>query len=72
MSNHLTELIQTENPTLVGETLQFLLEECSVDEMPSLEEVRQWQHILEQRGGKFQRLAQLCYNWIKEQNHATQ
>lgn len=44
----------------IRETLLFFLEECSLDEAPSAEELRRWQTILSARGGKFTRLAELC------------
>ncbi|MDO4434445.1 MAG: dioxygenase [Alysiella sp.] len=66
MSHKLTQTIQTESHTDVRETLIFLLEECSLDQAPSHEEIAQWQTILHQRGGKFTQLAQLCEQYLQE------
>ncbi|MDO4642051.1 MAG: dioxygenase [Neisseria sp.] len=65
--SELTHLIQTETPALVGETLDFWLYECSLDEAPSAEEVTQWRDILQSRGGKFVRLAAICQSWLNEE-----
>lgn len=64
----LNELIRTESPALIRETLDFLLYECSIDDTPSVEEVAQWCDILQNRGKKFLPLADLCTQWISE-NH---
>lgn len=61
------QLLQTETPALVGETLDFWLYECSVDQSPSAEEVVQWRDILQARGGKFARLASICQTWLDEE-----
>lgn len=52
----------------IQETLTFFLEECSLDEAPTIQEVQQWQHILAQRSGKFEKLALLCRQY-SQQNH---
>ena len=62
----LTQLIQTDSYGEVQETLQFLLEECSLDQAPSREEIAQWRDILAMRGGKFQALAQQCQQFLNE------
>ena len=62
----LTQLIQTDSYGEVQETLQFLLEECSLDQAPSREEIAQWRDILATRGGKFQALAQQCQQSLNE------
>ncbi|ULJ62210.1 dioxygenase [Wielerella bovis] len=66
MTNELINLFQTENYGEVQETLQFFLEECSLDEIPSREEISQWRDILQQRGGKFSVLAQQCQQYLDE------
>ncbi|MCG7657815.1 dioxygenase [Wielerella bovis] len=66
MTNELINLFQTENYGEVQETLQFFLEECSLDEIPSREEISQWRDILQQRGGKFSALAQQCQHYLDE------
>ncbi|WP_107878674.1 dioxygenase [Neisseria animaloris] len=63
----LTELIETESPTVVAETLDFCLHECSIDEAPSVEEVAKWRDILRRRGGKFARLSEVCQTWLEEE-----
>ncbi len=62
----LTELIRHESVGLVEETLDFLLNECSLDDTPSAEEVREWQSLLAARGGRFNRLAEMCGRWLEE------
>ena len=44
--NELTSLMQTEAPGIVGETLDFCLYECSIEEATDAEEVEQWGDIL--------------------------
>ena len=66
MNSELTLSMQTESFGDIQETLHFLLEECSMDEAPSIEEIRQWQQILQQRGGKFVRLAEQCRRFAEE------
>ena len=66
--SELTDLIETETVLVVEETLLFLLHECSLEEAPSVAEVNQWRDILQQRGGKFQRLATECQRWLDEVN----
>ncbi|PSJ79422.1 dioxygenase [Neisseria iguanae] len=65
--SELIDLIQTESVGTVGETLDFLLYECSMDDAPSSEEVVQWRDVLNRRGGKFLRLAELCQTWLDEE-----
>ena len=43
--NELTSLMQTEAPGIVGETLDFCLYECSIEDAPDAEEVAQWRDI---------------------------
>ena len=66
--SELTDLIETETVLVVDETLLFLLHECSLEEAPSVAEVSQWRDILQQRGGKFQRLSTECQRWLDEVN----
>ena len=65
--SELLDLIQTESAGIVAETLDFWLNECSLDEAPTAEEVTRWRNILTQRGGKFSRLATLCQTWLIEE-----
>lgn len=62
----LNQLIQTASYGEVQETLQFFLEECSLDQAPSHEEISQWRDMLTARGGKFQTLAQQCQQYLNE------
>lgn len=64
--HEITQQIQTDSAGEVAETLQFMLEECALDEAPDRETVAQWRDILQQRGGKFERLAQICQTWLDE------
>ena len=63
----LLDLIRNESAGTVGETLDFWLYECSMDEAPSAAEVAQWRDILNARGGRFSRLAALCQTWLDEE-----
>lgn len=64
--NELNDFIQTASKGEIRETLDFLLNECSLDEAPSLEEVAYWQTILTARGGAFRDLAQMCADFVNE------
>lgn len=66
--SELNQTIQTETVAIVEETLDFLLYECSIDEAPSAEEVALWRDMLNKRGGKFVRLAQICQTWLDEEH----
>ncbi|MDO4878124.1 MAG: dioxygenase [Neisseria sp.] len=68
----LNELIQTESPALIRETLDFLLYECSIDDAPSAEEVAQWRDILQNRGRQFRPSADICTQWLAENPVAAQ
>lgn len=68
MSPELNDLLQHESPAEVAEILQLLLDECTSDSAPNAQEVQQWQSILQQRGGKFIKLAQMCQNYLNETN----
>ena len=65
--NELISLMQTDPPGIVGETLDFCLYECSIEDAPDAEEVAQWRDILKARGGKFVRLADICQTWLDEE-----
>ena len=65
--NELLELIRTESVGTVEETLDFFLYECSLDEAPTIEEVKLWRDELDKRGGKFIRLSTICQKWLDEE-----
>ena len=66
--NELTSLMQTEAPGIVGETLDFCLYECSIEDAPDAEEVAQWRDILKVTGvEKFVRLVRYCQTWLDEE-----
>lgn len=65
--SELIDLIQTETVGTVEETLDFWLYECSVEDAPDREEVAYWRDLLNTRGGKFVRLAQICQTWLDEE-----
>ncbi|QEY24562.1 dioxygenase [Neisseria animalis] len=65
--SELLDLIQTESVGIVEETLDFWLYECSLDDAPTPEDVAHWREILQQRGGKFVRLANICQTWLDEE-----
>ena len=62
----LLDFFRTETVGAAAETLDFWLNECSLDEAPSAEEVAQWQAVLDERGGRFVRLAMMCADWLEE------
>ncbi|OSI13935.1 dioxygenase [Neisseria dumasiana] len=64
----LLELMSTEAPAAVAETLDFFLYECSLEEAPSIQEVEAWRDVLTKRGGKFARLAAQCQTWLDEES----
>ncbi len=67
MMDEINQLIATSTPADIRETLDFLLNECSIDEMPSRELVIQWRDVLLQRGGKFTKIAtDLCEPFLQE------
>lgn len=65
--NELDDLMHTATAAEIREVLDFLLNECSLDQMPQPSEVQNWQQILQQRGGKFARIAtDLCQTFLAE------
>lgn len=66
MNDALNHIMQHDSFAEAKETLLFLLEECSLDESPSLNEVAHWQTIFTQRGGSFLKLAERCQQFIQE------
>lgn len=48
--------------------IEFLLWECEISQAPSTEQVTQWAEALRQRGGKFSRYAQMCTEWLQQEN----
>lgn len=66
--SELIDLIQTETVGTVGETLDFLLYECSLEDAPKREEVAQWRDLLYARGGRFVHLAKICETWLVEES----
>lgn len=64
--NELTDFIQTASKGEIRETLDFLFNECSLDEAPNIQDVAHWQTILMARGGSFRDLAQMCADFVNE------
>ena len=62
----LSKLMHTESAGTVQSVLDFWLNECALDQAPTAAEVRMWCELLQQRGGPFVRLAQLCQDWLDE------
>ena len=60
MFDDLIEACRDEAAGTVAEILSFFLEECELDQAPDAATVAQCRDILAARGGKFQRLAQMC------------
>lgn len=63
-----TDFMQTASYGECAETLDFWLNECTLDEAPSAAVVQNWQQIFQSRGNKFLRLATLCQQWLNEDN----
>ncbi|MGF6147782.1 Uncharacterised protein [Kingella potus] len=61
--NEITQFLRTAAPAEARETLEFMLYECSLDEAPDPDTVALWQSVLQERGGKFAALADMCRNW---------
>ena len=61
----ITQFIQTASAAEVRETLDFLLNECTLDETPNSQTVHQWLQILQQRGGKFEKMTMLCAEFLQ-------
>lgn len=70
MSDVLIQACQEEAAGSVAEILQFFLEECEIDQAPTYAEIEQCRDILKQRGGKFERLAKMCQQWLDEETPA--
>ena len=62
----ITQFIQTASYAEVRDTLDFLLNECTLDQTPNAETVRQWLQILQQRGGKFEKMTMLCTEFLQD------
>ena len=65
--SELLEFFRTETVGAAAETLDFWLNECSLDEAPTIEEVKLWRDELDKRGGKFIRLSTICQKWLDEE-----
>ena len=48
--------------------VEFLLWECEISQVPSVEQVTEWEAVLHKRGGRFERYAQMCAEWLKQQS----
>lgn len=62
--SQLTEFIQTASVAEIHETMDFLLNECTLDEAPDYQTVLHWQKILQHRGSKFEKIVQLCNSYL--------
>ena len=47
--------------------LDFWLNECCLEDAPSLSTVQDWEQIFQTRGKKFIRLVTLCQQWADEE-----
>ncbi len=65
--NEFLDIMYNEPAEVVKFTLDFWLYECAVDASPPPEEVRQWRDILAKRGGKFEKYAHFCQQWLEEE-----
>jgi len=53
-------------PDEVAFLVEFMLWECSLDQAPERAEVIEWEKVLHKRGGKFERYAKLCHDWLRQ------
>ena len=63
-------LLQTckeESAGTVAEILAFFLDECEIEQAPNPITVTECRDILKKRGGKFERLANLCQQWLDDE-----
>ena len=65
--NDFLDIMYNESSEVVKFTLEFWLYECEVSASPSIEEVAQWRNILAKRGGKFEKYAHFCQEWLDEE-----
>lgn len=66
MFDELITACQTESAGSIAEILSFFLDECESEQAPTAEVVQTCRDILAARGGKFERLAQLCQQALEE------
>ncbi|WP_434777339.1 dioxygenase [Neisseria sp. Ec49-e6-T10] len=65
--NDFLDIMYNESSEVVKFTLEFWLYECEISESPPVAEVRQWRDILAKRGGKFEKYAHFCQQWLEEE-----
>ena len=63
----ITELFRTAPVGECAEILDFWLNECCLEDAPSLSTVQDWEQIFQTRGIKFIRLVVLCQQWANEE-----
>ncbi len=66
VENELLEICRSESVGAVNELLEFFLYECELDHAPSYQDVRDCRDILRNRGGRFERLAKVCEEWLRQ------
>ncbi len=66
MGGELLSLLQSGSYGDVKETLEILLEECCIDDLPARQEVDAWRAVLAGRGGRFSGLAEQCSRFWAE------
>lgn len=66
--NELLDICRHESVGTVDQLLEFFLYECEMDQAPTYVEVRLCRDILRHRSGRFERLAKICEEWLR--NHS--
>lgn len=61
------EICRSSNAEDVRSIVNFMLWECEIEQGPSIEEVRLWHTILNERGNKFVKIAAICQEWLTEE-----
>lgn len=60
------EICRSGNAEEVRSIVNFMLWECEIEQGPSADEVNTWQTLLNERGGKFIKIAIICQEWLEE------
>lgn len=61
------EICRSGNAEEVRSIVNFMLWECEIEQGPSIEEVGAWHSLLSERGGKFEKIAIICQEWLAEE-----
>lgn len=61
------EICRNGNAEEVRSVVNFMLWECEIEQGPSIDEVSVWHSLLNERGGKFVKVAVICQEWLAEE-----